>query len=141
MPATATLPEIAAEFLSRPLIAQIVTLNPSGSPQLTYVWFERQDNQLVVSTRRDRVKARNLAQDPRVSIGIIDPEDPWRWITVNGRAELSGEDAHALIERLALKYMGPERGAAYAERTKAEPRVVIRITPERIRSAGFDGGR
>ena len=39
-----------AEFLQRPLASQLVTVNPSGAPQLTVMWFRYEDGALLFTT-------------------------------------------------------------------------------------------
>ncbi|MBE3556200.1 MAG: PPOX class F420-dependent oxidoreductase [Firmicutes bacterium] len=133
--------EATVSFLEHPFLAGLTTLNPDGSPQFTYVWFELdpQKEQLLISTTTDRVKYRNVCRDPRVSVGLVHPQNPWQWVILSGRVQVDEEpsSAHALIERLALKYRGPEDGAAYAQQTKTEPRVILRVTPTRVRTMGL----
>ncbi|MBI4300091.1 MAG: PPOX class F420-dependent oxidoreductase [Chloroflexi bacterium] len=125
------------EFLSHPYLAKLATINRDGSPHLTYVWFELNGNALLVPTTKDRVKTKNIERDPRATIAIDNPDNAWQWVIVGGRVSVVTEGAHDLIERLALKYMGPERGTAYGRQTKSEPRITLRIEPQKLRTMGF----
>lgn len=124
-------------FLQRPLIAKLATINRDGSPHVTLVWFKHDDGNILVSTTKDRVKAKNVVRDNRVCVAIDDPQDPWKWAIFNGRADVEEAGAHELIEELAVKYMGEARGLAYSQRTRPEHRVILRIRPEKTRTMGL----
>jgi hypothetical protein len=67
---------------------------------------------------------------------VVDPNDPYKWVAVSGSAELTEEGADAQIDKLAKKYLGQDE---YPWRNPAETRVSVRITPEKVDSAGFGG--
>src|SRR5258708_14217134 len=88
----------------------VTTLLPDGSPQTTVVWVDHDGDNLVFNTARARLKTRNLERDPRVSVAVIDPSNPFdRSLVVRGRAELIDEGADDHIDRLTMKYTGRER--------------------------------
>ena len=53
-------------------------------------------------------KAKNIADDPRVALSIVDRDDPYRQADVRGRVveRLDGEEALAAMDRLSQKYIG-----------------------------------
>jgi PPOX class probable F420-dependent enzyme len=122
-------------FLEQPFVGVVSTLNPDGSPQSTIVWVDVDDDGVSVNTAYGRVKPRNLARDPRLSLVVVDPGDPYRWIKVNGTGTLVDEGADAHIDRLSKKYTGND---VYASRQPGEHRVTVRITLERILSRGLE---
>jgi hypothetical protein len=67
---------------------------------------------------------------------IVDPQNPLRWVAVEGRAQLTDEGAEEQIDRLAKKYLGEDK---YPWRNPAEERVRVRIRPERVEATGLDG--
>jgi hypothetical protein len=81
------------------------------------------------------VKPRNLEHDPRLSLVVVDPEDPYRWFKVLGKGRLIDEGADAQIDRLSKKYTGRD---VYASRQPGEVRVTVRIDPTRTLSRGLD---
>ena len=123
-------------FLENPFVGVVTTLNPDGSPQSTIVWVDVDDAGVSINTAYGRVKPRNLALDPRLSLVVVDPGDPYRWLKLNGTGTLVDEGADAHIDRLSKKYTGRE---VYASRQPGEQRVTVRIAPERILSRGLDG--
>ena len=118
-------------FLEQPFVAVVTDLRPDGSPHSTVVWVDVDDEGASFNTAWPRVKPRNLADDSRVSLTVIDPGDPYRWLVVEGRATLVDDGANDQIDRLSQKYTGRER---YASHREGETRVTVRIDPPRIES-------
>lgn len=128
------------EFLQRPLVAHLATVNPSGSPQLTVMWFAFEDGDFLFTTTTGRVKYRNYQQDPRGAFTVIDPENMYRWVIVNGRFSVDDRDPLAFYRGLAEHYFGPERAAEFWKTAQLKDRTVLRLTPTRIRTLGFAEG-
>lgn len=123
------------EFLANPFVGVITDLRPDGSPHSTVVWVDVDEDGVSVNTAHGRAKPRYIAADPRVSLLVVDPGDPYRWLALSGTAELVDEGADAQIDRLARKYLGADR---YPWRRPEERRVTVRITPTRIESRGLE---
>ena len=131
----ATIPASHADLLTtKAAFANLATLNADGSPQVTPVWVDFDGTHLLINTARGRVKARNLAREPRVAISISDPENPYRYLGIQGRVvEMTetGGDAH--IDKMAKKYLGKD---SYPFRAPGEVRVIARISPEKVHTNG-----
>lgn len=95
-------------FLDEPRDAILATVNPDGSPHLTVVWYERAGDEICINTTADRVKPRNLARDPRVSLLVGDGR---KHVRIEGTARVISTRAEALsgIHRLAVRYDGEEK--------------------------------
>ena len=133
----AKLGEAQRKFLDEsPFVGIVTTLREDGSPHTTIVWVDVYDGAVGFNTARGRAKERHLARDPRASLLMLDPNDPFKWVAVSGPAELTEEGADRQIDKLAKKYLGKDE---YPWRNPAETRVSVRITPEHVDSAGFDG--
>src|SRR5713226_4093109 len=123
----AKLSQAAKELLEQPFLAHFVTLNPDGSPQVTPVWVDHDGEQILINTAEGRKKPRNLQNDKRVAVEVVDPADPWKVLSVTGRVvamEHAGADAH--IDKLAKKYLGKD---SYPFRKAEEKRIILRIEP------------
>jgi PPOX class probable F420-dependent enzyme len=123
------------EFLENPFVGVVTTLQRDGTPQSTVVWVDVDDEGASVNTAYGRVKPRNLARDPRISLVVVDPGDPYRWVKLTGEGRLVDEGADEQIDRLSKKYTGRD---VYGSRRPGEQRVSIRITPDRILSRGLE---
>ena len=125
-------------FLEEPRFAVLATLGPGGIPQQTVMWYQLAENYVLMNTARGRVKDRNIRRDPRVSICV---EDGYRFVTIEGRVEIvdDQETAQADIERLAIRYHGPEEGARMArDGFRKQQRVTLRMAIHTVIARGFD---
>lgn len=123
------LSEDAKKLLGRPIPAWVTTLRPDGSLQGTVVWIDVDGDEVLFNTAVGRVKERHLREDARVSISVLDPDDPYHWINVSGTARLDTEGAEDTIDALAKKYLGVD---SYPGRTPGEVRVNVRVTPDHV---------
>jgi PPOX class probable F420-dependent enzyme len=131
----ATLTEKQRSFIrDNPFPAVVTTLRKDGTPHSTVIWLDERDGELLFNTAEGRAKPRELRDDPRVSITMVDPSDMYRWISITGRAELTTEGARETIDELAKKYLGKDEYPWY----QGEQRVDVRIKPEKVDSYGLD---
>ncbi|MGH3079320.1 MAG: PPOX class F420-dependent oxidoreductase [Gaiellaceae bacterium] len=121
-------------FLESRFVGTITDLRPDGSPHTTVVWVDVDDDGVSFNTAYGRAKPRYIEGDPRVSLTVVDPADPYRWMSVDGIATLVDEGADDQIDRLARKYLGKE---TYPFRAEGERRVTVRIAPTRVESRGL----
>jgi PPOX class probable F420-dependent enzyme len=123
------------EFLARPFVGVVTDLRPDGSPHSTPVWVDVDDDGVSFNTAHGRAKPTYIAHDGRVALTVVDPEDPYRWLSVSGMATLVDDGADEQIDRLAKKYIGKD---TYPFRAPGERRVSVRIAVEKIDGRGFD---
>ena len=127
----ATIPESHTELLTtKKAFAQLATLNPDGSPQVTPVWVDFDGSHVLINTAKGRVKANNLAREPRSLISLSDPDNPYRYLGIQGHVvEMTetGGDAH--IDKMAKKYLGKD---TYPYRTAGEVRIIVKIAPDKV---------
>jgi PPOX class probable F420-dependent enzyme len=124
------------EFIAdNPYVATATTLREDGSPHNTIVWIDAEDGTVTFNTAVGRAKERHLRRDPRVAVTVVDPQNTYLWVSVSGRAELTTEGADDQIDKLAKKYLGQDK---YPWRSPDETRISVKITPEKVDSAGFD---
>jgi len=127
------------QFAGQPLLAILTTVNADGSPQSTPVWYLYDGERFKVTSRGDRVKIRNIRRDPRVAIVVVDTAANGDPLTVRGTAEVVEEGGEAFTYTMARRYEGRRRGDKEARglidlaRGMGQPRVIIDITPERVR--------
>jgi PPOX class probable F420-dependent enzyme len=124
----ATIPDSFLDLLTKKKpLASLATLMADGSPQVTPVWFDYHEGKLRVNTARGRVKDRNMTRNPQVALSIVDPDNPYRHISIRGRVIKStevGADTH--IDSLAKKYLDKDK---YPFRRPDEVRVTYEIEP------------
>jgi len=123
------------KFLEQPYYATVTTVREDGSPHTTVVWVDVDDEGVLFNTATGRAKPRHIEREPRVSLTVIDPQDGYKWISVDGRAEMTTEGANASIDKLAKKYLGQD---SYPWHKPEEQRLIVRIRPDHVQAHGFD---
>jgi len=120
----------AKALLGEPVIANLATIAGDGSPHVTPVWVDVDGDDVVINTAEGRAKTRHLRRSAKVAVSVVDPEDPYRVVALQGVvADITTEDAEAHIDRLARKYLGVD---SYPMRQPGEERVKVRIRPRRV---------
>ena len=128
------IPDSHRDLLEKPVYAVLTTVMPDGQPQSTVVWVDYDGEQVRYNTARGRQKDRNVARNPKVTVLLMDPENPYRWLEIRGRVDEGTEEgAVDHIESLSWKYKGMKYYGGYTSRNPAdETRVTYNITPTRI---------
>jgi len=131
--ADATL-EKYSDLFHKKAFANLSTLMKDGSPQVTPVWFDYDGSHIRVNSALGRVKDKNIRRDPRVSMSIQDPDNPYRYLEIRGRVvEITEQGADAHIDKMAKKYLGVDK---YPYRQASEVRVIYKIQPEHTTTMG-----
>ena len=129
-----TIPENYLDLLQQPAFANLATLMPDGSPQVTPVWFDYDGKHIVINSAKGRVKDRNMRRNPKVSLSIMDPKNPYRYLEIRGTVtEITEKGADAHIDKQAKRYLNKDK---YPFRSPDEVRVLYKITPERTSAMG-----
>lgn len=128
------IPEKYKDLFDKKAFANLATLMPDGTPQVTPVWVDYDGSHVLVNSARGRQKDKNMERNPSVSLSIMDPDNPYRYLEVRGRvAEITEEGAEEHIDKMAKKYMGLDK---YPLRQPGERRVLYKIKPERTSQMG-----
>jgi PPOX class probable F420-dependent enzyme len=104
------LPDAVRTLLLHPNIAHVATVMADGMPHVVPTWVGVEGEQIVFLTGPRSQKARNVDHDPRVSLSVSDHQQPASMAHVRGRVvdRLEGDDAWAIIDRLANEYIGAD---------------------------------
>lgn len=124
--------EVARALIDGDNPAVLATTNSDGSPQTSVVWVGRDGDDVLISTGQGRKKDRNVRRDPRVSVIVIDKDEPLRYVEIRGTAAVSPDVDRELAQRLAEKYEGEGAGQEYVDLPPEVIRIVIRITADKI---------
>ena len=131
----ALMPDAFLDLLQqKKAFANLATIMPDGSPQVTPVWFDYVDGIIRVNTAKGRVKARNMKEGSAVALAIMDPDNPYRYLQVRGRVRRiveAGADRH--IDALAKKYLGKDK---YPFAQPGEVRLMYEIEPHAAHAMG-----
>ena len=103
----------------------LATVNAKGQPQVSPVWFDTDDEHILINTNEGRLKDRNMKSQKDVAMVIQDPQDPYRYLGIRGRVvsfTRDGADEH--INMLSMRYYN--KPWTYREGQK---RIIFKIQP------------
>lgn len=124
------LPEQYKDLVNGKAVAQLATIMPDGSPQVTPVWFDYDGQYIRVNSAAGRVKDKNMRRDARVAVSISDPRDPYRHFEVRGHvAEITTEGAADHIDKLAKQYTGADKYQGWRPDMQ---RVIYKISVDKV---------
>ncbi len=126
-------PDELGDLLDQPLVAVLATYRRDGDVLLSPVWHRWRDGGFDVVTNRGGIKERHLQHDSRASVLVYEHAPPYRGIEVSGEARL--ESSGDAFREIAIRYLGEEAGAVYAEQVHDE--TLIRLEPGRVRAWDF----
>jgi PPOX class probable F420-dependent enzyme len=126
----AAIPDDAKHLLEGKHFAHVATLNSDGSPQVSAVWIGIDGDQVTFNTAEGRVKTNNLHDDPRVAISVVNQENPYENLIIQGNVvEMTQDGADEDIDALAKRYLDAD---SYPFRQPGEKRVIVKIDPEKV---------
>lgn len=124
----ASIPEEYRDIFEKRSFANLATVE-DGIPQVTPVWVEYDGEHIIFNTARGRKKDRNMQDNPNVAFSVLDPDNPYRYVGVQGKvAAVTEEGAIEHIHKMAQKYMGRD----YPALQEGEVRVIYKIEPTNV---------
>ena len=122
--ATMSQSEIEA-YLGAPQIAQLVTIRPDGRPHVAPVWFIWEAGHAIVMADGYAVKVKNLRSNPKAALSVAADKRPYHYVVLEGEATVTRENLVQEVERLCVRYDGPERGAQFSQELLVNDRMVL----------------
>ncbi len=130
----ALIPDSHAGILDTKALLYLGTQNKDGSPQVSPVWFGANGDIIEVNSAKGRLKDLNMRARPQVSIAIVDPENPYKYVGIQGTVvEITENGAEEHIDALANKYLGVD---SYPNRQAGQVRVIYRIRANKVFTMG-----
>lgn len=128
----ATIPASHRDILSKRSFAHVATVSEQGVPQVTPVWVEYDGDHVLINSAKGRKKDRNLRAQPVIAISIQDPDNPYRYVGLQGKiVEITEAGGYEHINKLSHKYNGQD----YPQ-NPGEVRVIYKIEPTRVWTMG-----
>src|SRR5215212_2796772 len=135
LPPAIPLTDRAREFLERPNFVIVATVADDGTPHQALVWYRLEpDDRILLNSRTPRRWPSELVANPRCSLAVIDPGDPYRWVGIQGVVEsviddvaVAREDIVALAHR--YDHVIPADIAAFRTQERISFRIRIVAVP------------
>ena len=130
----ASIPDQFKDLLTKRAFAHLATLMPDGTPQVSPVWFDFDGSHFIVNSARGRVKDKNMRRNKHVALSIVDPDNAYRHMDVQGAVvDITEQGADAHIDKMAKKYLGKDK---YPFAAPGEVRVTYKIQPNKLTTMG-----
>jgi PPOX class probable F420-dependent enzyme len=134
-PASRPVPQSHVDLLTAPIVGVLTTLMPNGQPHSCLVWVDYDGQCARVNTTLERQSGRNLMSNRKLSLLVVDPENPARYVQLRGEAELVRQGAIDHLDALTRSYTHHPRFYGYvypqAQRER-ESRVIVRVRARRV---------
>ena len=128
------IPDSHRDILEKKGLAHVATIGPTGEPHNSPVWFEWDGEHVLFSQTKTRQKFKNLLRDPRVSLSITDPDNPYRRLEIRGTLDGVEEDeGNAFINAMAKKYIDED---VYPWDQPGDERIVLKVKPSHTTTMG-----
>ena len=124
----------ARERLEHDVIGWFATVRPDGRPDVVPVWFLWENDEILIYSRPEQQKLRNIAGNPQVALVLDDTRGGGDVVRISGRAEhIPGHALATEFPAYVSKYAGRivNMGSNPDEFARAYS-AAIRVHPERI---------
>ena len=120
------------EFLQKPLIARLSTIDPNGYPHTVPVWFALDGDDLVVISVRDTRKVGHILANPKGAIAIGgDPGDGSGYL-LKGEFTIEADPEDVWVRKMVYRYETPEQAEKdIADWTELDI-IVLRLKPRMV---------
>jgi PPOX class probable F420-dependent enzyme len=126
----------ASDRLVAEPIGWLTTVNPTGQPQASPIWFVWHEDYVWLRSQATAVKVANIRANPRVAFHLDDDGLGGDVVTTEGTAEFVAELPEPVREAYVAKYgkMIEQNLHSTPEQLAADYPTSIRITPRRARA-------
>lgn len=122
--------EKAQNLFSQKNLVFIATIMKDGSPQLSPVWANYENNHIMVNTAEGRVKHKNILRDPRVAVSVVSKDNPLDMTTIRGKVvKIIPDYNYSHADKLTKQYMKLDK---YPYKRKDEKRIILQIEPQHV---------
>ena len=135
---SATIPDSHVDILQNAFSAMVTTIRQKdGLPSTNPVSFVWDGERVRFSTLKQRVKYKNLINNPALTMCMMDPRDMTRYIEIRGHGEIEDDPGGEWNKAIYRKVMGEEF-------TLDEPdaeRVIVTLVPKQVSAPLLYGGK
>ncbi|HEX7926971.1 MAG TPA: pyridoxamine 5'-phosphate oxidase family protein [bacterium] len=130
--ADAKIPASVHDLFGGKALAHLAVVTPTGFPNSSPVWIDREGDMVLVNSEAKRVKSQSMEVGSKVAISIVDPTNPFRYVGVQGVVvERRTKGAKEHIDALSARYTGK---TPYPWIKPGDERVVFVIKPVRVKA-------
>ena len=139
----ADLDPVYRDLLDRPITVTMAVIGPDGRPGLTPMWFDHENDRILVNTASHRAKCGWIRSNPQLSILAVNPDNPYHWVSIKCTVEREthedddgGERVTAHVDRIWTKYTGNPPPYGLRDPAIDEKRVLFECRIDRVATFG-----
>ncbi|HMQ53389.1 MAG TPA: pyridoxamine 5'-phosphate oxidase family protein [Anaerolineae bacterium] len=123
------------EFLQKPLIARLSTIDPNGYPHTVPVWFKLDGEEVVVISVSNTRKVAHIRANPKGALTIGGEPGDGAGYLIKGEFSIEADPEDTWVRRLTYHYESPEQAeqdiAAWADLDilvlRLKPKLVLKV--------------
>jgi PPOX class probable F420-dependent enzyme len=135
---------IYRRLMDEPVTAILAVMGGDGRPNLTPVWFDHDGDKVLLNFAEHRKKTGWIRKDPRITLLLINPANPYHWMSIKARVTkeiheddpVDGHRATETIDKSWTKYTGNKPPYGLRDPSMNERRVLFECTVDRVATFG-----
>ena len=135
---------IYKRLLDERVTAVMCVIAADGRPSLTPMWFDYEDDKVLVNVASQRKKTSWIRAHPEASLILVNPENPYHWVSmkVTVDREISEDDPDegarvtAQLDGIWTKYTGAEPPYGLRDPSIDERRVLFECRVDKVSTFG-----
>ena len=101
----------------------MAVIGPDGRPGLTPMWFDHENDRILVNTASRRPKCGWIRNNPRITVLVVNPDNPYHWVSIRALEHVD----------LAAQIAQHERRGQPSDRSAGDPDAGLRVHPGALR--------
>jgi PPOX class probable F420-dependent enzyme len=132
------------QLLDEPVTAVIAVMGGDGRPWLTPVWFNYTGDKVLLNLAEHRRKTEWVRRNPQITMLLMNPKNPYHWLSIKATAEcevheddaVEGRRATETIDQAWTKYTGAAPPYGLRDPAMDERRVLFECRVDRVATFG-----
>ena len=139
---TVPIPESHRDLLDGAFCAALTTVMSDGQLQMTPVWYNREDDYILLNTMRGFRKEKNMRVNPKVTLLVYDLAKPLRSLEIRGTVvDVTEEGALDHLNYLTQRYLRKPGASFFGDCVPAGLQAIyvpvkIKVAPTHVRVEG-----
>jgi Pyridoxamine 5'-phosphate oxidase len=102
-----TIPDDLEDLVTSDVPGHLTAVAGDGSLVTHVVWMDFDGEHLLTSSPKGSYKGLALRKRPQVAVSLVDPEDPWRRLSITGHVvDVHDDEGLAFTNRMSQRYVG-----------------------------------
>jgi PPOX class probable F420-dependent enzyme len=122
----------AREFLQKPLLARMSTVDPDGYPHTVPVWFLLDGDEIAIIAVRDTRKVAHIQANSRGALSIGGDTDDGGGYLLKGTFHIEEDPDDTWVRKLCYHYETPEKAEADIADWRDLDIILLRFIPQTV---------